>query len=74
MNFEKDKQWWFNFTYRNERQRGLDFTEDLWTPGFFKCQVNPGEPTKIVFWANLSLPGAGVNSEQLIIADIDKVR
>ncbi len=74
MNFEKDQQWWFNFTYRNERQRGLDFTEDLWTPGFFKCQVHTGEPAKIVFWANLSLPGTGFNPEQLIKADIDAVR
>jgi len=73
MNFEKDKQWWFNFIYRNEKQRGLDFTEDLWTPGFFKCQVHPGEPTKIVFWANLSPPGSGRNSEQLKQADIDAV-
>ncbi|MGB2808449.1 MAG: amylo-alpha-1,6-glucosidase, partial [Sedimentisphaerales bacterium] len=73
MNFEKDKQWWFNFIYRNERQRGMDFTEDLWTPGFFKCQVHPGEPTKIVFWANLSPPGSGRNSEQLKKTDIDAV-
>ncbi|MHC4111911.1 MAG: amylo-alpha-1,6-glucosidase [Planctomycetota bacterium] len=74
MNFVKDKQWWFNFTYRNEKQRGLDFTEDLWTPGFFKCQVHPGEPTKIVFWANLSPAGTCNNPEQLIKADIDAVR
>jgi predicted glycogen debranching enzyme len=74
MNFEKDQQWWFNFTYRKEKQRGLDFTEDLWTPGFFKCQVQPGEPTNIVFWANLSPAGACKNPEQLINADIDVVR
>jgi len=74
MNFEKDKQWWFNFVYRNERQRGQDFTEDLWTPGFFKCPVHPGEPTKIVFWATLSPSGTGRNPEQLINADIDAVR
>ena len=73
MNFEKDPQWWFNFTYRKERQRGLDFTEDLWTPGFFKCQVNPDEPAQIVFWANLSPAGASKNPEHLINADIDAV-
>ena len=49
--FEKDEQWWFNFTYRNDKQRGQDFTEDLWTPGFFRCHIN--SPTKVVFWANL---------------------
>lgn len=51
-NFEKDEQWWFNFVYRNDKERGQDFTEDLWTPGFFKCSVE--SPKKVVFWANLS--------------------
>jgi predicted glycogen debranching enzyme len=73
MNFEKDEQWWFNFIYRNEKQRGQEFTEDLWTPGFFKCQVPSGKPTKIIFWANLSPPGAGCDLEKLIKADIDAV-
>ena len=50
-NFEKDGQWWFNFVYRNDRERGQDFTEDLWTPGFFKCKIE--KPTKIIFWASL---------------------
>ena len=52
MKFENDQQWWFNFVYRNERERGQNFTEDLWTPGFFKCHIE--SPTEIVFWANCS--------------------
>ena len=74
MNFEKDKQWWFNFVYRNEKQRGLNFTEDLWTPGFFKCRIHAGEPCKIVFRANLSPPGSSCNPQQQIKADIDEIR
>jgi len=27
--FEKDRQWWFNFVYRNDRERGQNFSEDL---------------------------------------------
>ncbi len=50
--FETDKQWWFNFLYRNDKQRGQEYVEDLWTPGFFKCRVDA--PKKITFWANLS--------------------
>lgn len=50
--FEKDEQWWFNFVYRKDRERGQDFTEDLWTPGFFKCRIEA--PARIIFWANLS--------------------
>jgi len=68
-NFEKDEQWWFNFVYRNDRQRGQDFTEDLWTPGFFKCRID--SPTKIIFWANLA---SQCNPEQLIKNDINTVR
>jgi predicted glycogen debranching enzyme len=52
MNFEKDKQWWFNFVYRKDKERGQDFAEDLWTPGFFKACVD--SPTKIVLWVNLN--------------------
>jgi len=52
MKFENDQQWWFNFVYRNDRERGQNFIEDLWTPGFFKCRIE--EPTEIVFWATLS--------------------
>ena len=55
--FEKDPQWWFNFTYRHERERGQDYTEDLWTPGFFKCRID--SPEKIVLWASLGQPKAG---------------
>jgi glycogen debranching enzyme len=54
MNFEPDKQWWFNFVYRNDRERGQDFTEDLWTPGFFRGHIE--RPFKIVFWADLRAP------------------
>jgi glycogen debranching enzyme len=51
-NFEKDPQWWFSFVYRNDRDRGQNFTEDLWTPGFFRCRIDSS--TKIVLWSSLS--------------------
>jgi predicted glycogen debranching enzyme len=59
-NFEKDPQWWFNFTYRQDRERGQAFTEDLWTPGFYKCRIDL--PTKIVLWASLRPSKAGQKS------------
>ena len=49
--FEEDPQWWFNFVYRKDKQRGQDFTEDLWAPGFFKAHID--SPTKVVLWASL---------------------
>jgi glycogen debranching enzyme len=65
--FEEDPQWWFNFVYRADRERGQSFTEDLWTPGFFKCRINA--PTKIVLWASLHPSAAGRESEKSM--DID---
>jgi len=50
--FETDPQWWYNFTYRVEKERGQGSTEDLWTPGIFKCRID--SPTQIVLWAHLN--------------------
>jgi len=72
VNFEKDRQWWFNFVYRNNRERGQEFTEDLWTPGFFKCRIET--PAKVVLWANLSPPWVRCKPEELTNLDIDTVR
>jgi len=67
-NFEKDQQWWFNFVYRSDRERDQDFTEDLWTPGFFKRRIDL--PTKIVLWANFS---NRYKPQHLMDADIDAI-
>lgn len=69
--FVKDKQWWFNFVYRDNKERGQNCTEDLWTPGFFKCRIN--SPGRIVLWANLHIPAAGLEPEKLINRNIDDV-
>jgi glycogen debranching enzyme len=50
--FVQDKQWWFNFVYRSDKERGQNCTEDLWTPGFFKCRID--SPGKVVLWARLA--------------------
>jgi predicted glycogen debranching enzyme len=68
MKFEKDQQWWFDFVYRKDRQRGQDFAEDLWTPGFFKCAIE--NPARIVLWANLS---ASNKPEKVINTDIESL-
>ncbi len=67
--FESDPQWWFNFVYRINRDRGLPHLEDLWAPGFFKTHVEGS--TRLVFWAHL---GAGGQSEQKAGPDADAVK
>jgi len=50
MHYESSPQWWYNFHYRADRDRGQDFAEDLWTPGQFKAHIE--EPCKIVLWGH----------------------
>jgi len=40
--------WWRRFEYLVEQERGLDFHEDLWTPGTFSTQLLPGIASFIV--------------------------
>lgn len=51
MRFEDDAQWWFDFSYRVNRQRGQHASEDLWTPGFWRGVLE--EDGRIVFWTRL---------------------
>ncbi|MHC5060218.1 MAG: amylo-alpha-1,6-glucosidase [Planctomycetota bacterium] len=60
MSFVQDPQWWYNLLYRKEKQRGQDYLEDLWSPGYFRCHVD--SPGRIVLWAGLST-----------VADIEQV-
>lgn len=69
--FEGDPQWWFNFAYRAERERGLSYTEDLWSPGLFKCRIEA--PTKIILWASLHPDKSAQESNNLTHIDIDAV-
>jgi predicted glycogen debranching enzyme len=66
--FEDDSQWWYNFLYRADKERGQDFTEDLFCPGVFRCHID--SPTKLVLWANLS---RDYKPEIFILPDIEKV-
>jgi glycogen debranching enzyme len=40
--------WWRRFEYLAELDRGLDFEEDLWTPGIFEVPIEPGVPRYLV--------------------------
>lgn len=37
--FVGSPDWWRRFEYLRERERGLDFEEDLWTPGVFEIAM-----------------------------------
>jgi predicted glycogen debranching enzyme len=50
--FEEKPEWWFNFVYRIDRERGQDFSEDLFCPGVIKYRID--SPTRIILWASVS--------------------
>ncbi len=54
--------WYRNFLYAEERARGLDYTEDLATPGAFHWNLSQDE-------AVLILAAEGQNTDSLALAD-----
>ncbi|TAK34982.1 MAG: glycogen debranching protein [Chloroflexota bacterium] len=40
--------WYWHFIYRRERERGMDYTEDLYMPGHFEAHLEPGESLTLV--------------------------
>ncbi len=52
--FESWGDWYHNFEYLEELARGLDYHEDLYSPGFFTRTLDPGETC--YFLASLEPP------------------
>jgi predicted glycogen debranching enzyme len=46
--FVGSPDWWRRFEYLVEQERGLDFSEDLWTPGLFTVRLLPNTASFIV--------------------------
>lgn len=50
--FKEAGYWYYNVEYPVERERGYEYQEDLYSPGYFEVTLQPGEP--ILFAASLS--------------------
>jgi len=46
--FKKDGYWYKNFEYAQEMLRGLDFQEDLFSPGYFEVKLNQSDEFSII--------------------------
>jgi glycogen debranching enzyme len=46
--FQAHPHWWRRFEYELDRRRGVDYLEDLWTPGLFGRELSPGDRLGIV--------------------------
>ena len=44
--------WYYNVEYTREQERGYDYSEDLYSPGYFKVKLKKGD--QIVFSAGIS--------------------
>lgn len=49
--FESNPDWYYNIEYIEEKRRGYDYLEDLYTPGYFELPIKKGE--SVVFSASL---------------------
>ncbi len=61
--FEARAEWWHDFEYARERERGFDFREDLWTPGVIRVHLTPGERVAVI--ASTTDP-TGRDGEELV--------
>ena len=49
--FTEQKGWYYNFEYTIEQERGLDFTEDLYTHGKFSVELKKGSILGVILSA-----------------------
>jgi predicted glycogen debranching enzyme len=47
--FMGSPDWWRRFEYPVDRNRGVAHQEDLWTPGMFEIDLEPGQTQYLVF-------------------------
>lgn len=68
MAFVEQQQWWNNFYYRQEKARGYDCIEDLFSPGIFRRTING--PVRIVLWAGF---GDAEMAQKMTGLDVDVI-
>jgi predicted glycogen debranching enzyme len=60
--YHPNPAWYFHFNYSIEKYRGLDFTEDLFAPGYFSIEIKEGE----AFYVVLSSEDKGLRNAILL--------
>lgn len=51
--FIPDAQWWYDFEYDQERERGFGCLEDLFSPGEFAAELGGGKPGSLTLTATV---------------------
>lgn len=69
--FVGSPDWWRRFEYFEERARGMEFHEDLWTPGVFEIRPDPsGAPNYLAIGVEKAPEG---NPEELVALAARKI-
>jgi predicted glycogen debranching enzyme len=68
--FHPEFNWYYRFEYAIEEYRGLDFQEDLFTPGVFECRLAAGSIVSVI----LSTDHPGGKSGRVLVAQETKRR
>lgn len=61
--FESDPQWLYNVEYLREFARGLDFKEDVYSPGYIEAELNAGESLVFILSAEPYRPDINLLDE-----------
>ena len=67
--FTPAPEWYWNFWHREEAQRGLDASEDLFFPGRFSAELQPRLPMFLIATAESAAPAAGADVAKSIQDD-----
>jgi predicted glycogen debranching enzyme len=51
VSFVHKPDWYYNIEYQKEKERGYDYLEDLFSPGYFDFELNKGD--QVIFSASL---------------------
>lgn len=60
--FEESSHWYYRFEYPEERKRGFDFHEDLFTYGVFRLTLKPGQNAAFVVTTDAELPASAADA------------
>jgi predicted glycogen debranching enzyme len=67
--FTPAPEWYWNFWHREEAQRGLDASEDLFFPGTFSAELETRAPLFFIATAESAAPAAGGDVIKSILND-----
>lgn len=62
-NFADEPAWWHRFQYEEERERGYDFEEDLWTPGLLSVPAFAGDRITVMISLGSAVATSSLNTE-----------